>query len=190
MVSRPGSVMFPNGNGAPFPKIHQNVLQNYCDLQRFQNTIPDLRKVEFRNGKTPFPASRYLRYETIMFSNENGSDFCKITKMHFETIMFYNVFRTQFPTYGKWSFPIGKVNKVGNRNCGLESFCFPMIPEHFLIKFEEKHIISIVFYNVFSTWIPTPQNPMNSNGFCTAAAAAAPAALPGGQAGPRADSGN
>ena len=54
-----------------------------------------------------------------------------------------------------------------------------MIPEHFLIKFEEKHIISIVFYNVFSTWIPTPQNPMNSNGFGTAAAAAAPAALPG-----------
>ena len=72
--------MFPNENGAPFSKIHQNILQNYCDLQRFQNTIPDLRKVEFRNGKTPFSASRDLRYETIMFSNENGSEFCKITK--------------------------------------------------------------------------------------------------------------
>ena len=101
LVSRPGSVMFPNENGVPFSIIHQNVLQNYCDLQRFQNTIPDLRKVEFRNGETPFSASRDLRYEIIMFPNENRDDSCKITKLYSETIVFYNVFRTQFPTYGE-----------------------------------------------------------------------------------------
>jgi len=89
-----------------------------------------------------------------------------LQEKYFESIVFYNVFRTQFPTCGKLSFPIGKVNKVDDRNYVLECFCFPMFPGCFLGRITEKHFISIVFYNVFSTRFPTPQNPMETNGFC------------------------
>ena len=71
LVSRPGTALFSNENEAPFCKMHRFVLQNHYDLQCFQNAIPDLRKVEFCNGKTPFPASRESRCENIMFPNGN-----------------------------------------------------------------------------------------------------------------------
>ena len=172
------------------PKYIKMYFKTIVIYNVFRTRFPTYGKLSFVMGKLHFPQVGICVTKPLCFPMNVEANPAKILKLYIESIVFYNVFRTQFPTCGKWSFPIGKVNKVYNRNSVLESFCFPMIPEHFLIIITKKYFISIVFYNVFSTRFPTPQNPMNSNSFCTAAAAAAPAALAGGQAGPRADSGN
>ena len=79
--------------------------------------------------------------------------------------MFYNVFRTQFPTCGKWSFPMGKVKEMDNRKCILKTFSFPMETERFSCKVTKMYPFSIVNYNVFGTRNPTPQTPMKTNVF-------------------------
>ena len=59
--------------------------------------------------------------------------------------MNYNVFRTRFPSCGKWCFPIGKVKKMESRKRVLKHFCFPMEMEHFLGKTTKKSSESLWF---------------------------------------------
>jgi len=104
LVFRPGTALFPNENEAPFCKMHHFVLQNHCDLQRFQNAIPDLRKVEFCNGKTTFSASRELRCENIVFSNENEVLFRDITGKVLRIYCILQCFQNAIPDLRKIEF--------------------------------------------------------------------------------------
>ena len=104
--------MFSNENGAPFSKIHHNVLQNYCDLQRFQNTIPDLRKVEFRNGKTPFPQVGICITEPLCFPMEMEANSAKLLKCTSELLCFTTFSERNFRLTGNEVFPLEKSTKL------------------------------------------------------------------------------
>ena len=81
--------------------------------------------------------------------------------------MFYNVFRTQFPTCGKWSFPIGKVKEMENQNRVLESFCFPMELEYFFGLKYRKVLQFHCDLQRFQDAISDTSKPHENKWFCT-----------------------
>ena len=163
--SRSGIPTFSNENGvlslAKRPKSTPESLQNTTfserDSRLAENDLFPLEKS--RNGKSE------SRSETPLFSNGNGVLSWQNYKKGFRITAIYNVFRTRFPTCGKWSSPIGKVKKMESRNRVLKHICFPMETDHNLGKITKMCSESIVFYNVFRTRIPIPQNYMITKGF-------------------------
>ena len=127
------------------------------DFRVAENDVSPLEKS--RNGKSK------TRSETLLFSNGNGVLSWQNYKKEFRITAIYNVFRTRFPTCGKWSSPIGKVKKMESRNRVLKHICFPMETDHNSGKITKRCSGSIVFYNVFRPRIPIPQNPMKTKGF-------------------------
>ena len=163
--SRSGIPTFSNENEVLFRQNDRKVLRDHCKTQRFQNAIPDLRKMIFSHWESQGNGKSESRSETPLFSNGNGILSWQNYKKGFRITAIYNVFRTRFPTCGKWSSPIGKVKKMESRNRVLKHLCFPMETDHNLGKITKMCSEYIVFYNVFRTRIPIPQNYMITKGF-------------------------
>jgi len=63
--------MFSNENGVPFAQKDKKITKFHCDLQRFQNAIPDLRKMMFSHWKSQQTGNSKSRSGITLFSNEN-----------------------------------------------------------------------------------------------------------------------
>ena len=78
--SRCEAICFPKERAALFWQNYRMVLHFLYVLQCSQNAIPDLRKCNFPNGETQFPASRKSRCETFCFPKERATLFWQIDR--------------------------------------------------------------------------------------------------------------
>ncbi len=111
--SRSETPLVPNGNGVLFWQNDKKVLQNHYDLQRFQDAIPDLRKMMFSHWKSQQNGNSKSRSGIILFSNENGSDSCKNTKNCTPKLLCFTTFSERNSRLtGNEVFPLEKSTKL------------------------------------------------------------------------------
>ncbi len=84
-----------------FPKCIKMYFKTIVIYNVFRTRFPTYEKLSFVMGKLHFPQVGICVTKPLCFPMKMEVNSAKLLKMYFETIVFYNVFRTQFPTYGK-----------------------------------------------------------------------------------------